>query len=177
MTPEGKQALIDAVRGGKGLIGFHCASDSFHSRGDQVDPFIQMLGGEFIVHGAQQEATLKNIAPDFPGAKEIGDSIRLMEEWYALKNFNPDMHVILAQETSGMEGGMYHRPSFPQTWARKEGNGRVFYTSLGHREDVWENAKFQGLTLGGMAWMAGRVDADVAPNIEQATPGYKEVGK
>jgi type 1 glutamine amidotransferase len=52
------------------------------------------------------------------------------------------------------------------------GQGRVFYTSMGHREDVWTNEEyFQPIVLGGLAWALGRVDADVTPNISKVTPG------
>ncbi len=88
----------------------------------------------------------------------------------ALKNFAPDLHVILVQDTAGMEGAMYERPSFPATWARKHEKGRVFYTSMGHREDVWENPMFQTLLVGGLTWAFGDVDAKVEPNIKEATP-------
>ena len=51
------------------------------------------------------------------------------------------------------------------------GKGRVFYTSLGHREDVWTNPTCQKVVLGGFAWALGNVEADVSPNIEKVTPG------
>ncbi len=63
-------------------------------------------------------------------------------------------------------------PPYPGTWARMHGQGRVFYTSMGHREDVWTNEEyFQPIVLGGLAWALGRVDADVTPNISKVTPG------
>ena len=55
---------------------------------------------------------------------------------------------------------MYERPNFPETWARMHGKGRVFYTSMGHREDVWENPLYQGLLLGALGWATGKVDAE-----------------
>ena len=60
MSVQGKQRLLDAIAGGKGFIGFHCATDTFHSpgRGDEnqehPDPYIAMVGGEFIIHGASR---------------------------------------------------------------------------------------------------------------------------
>jgi type 1 glutamine amidotransferase len=103
----------------------------------------------------------------WPGAKGLKDC-ELLEEWYALKNFAPDLHVILVQETEAMKGDMYRRPSYPATWARREDKGRVFYTSLGHREDVWQNPLFHEL-LGGLSWAAGNVPhADLAVNLEKA---------
>jgi type 1 glutamine amidotransferase len=70
-----------------------------------------------------------------------------------------------------MHDDPYQRPSYPATWARMEQKGRVFYTSMGHREDVWTNPKFQQVLLGGINWAAGNAEADVTPNIAQVTPG------
>jgi type 1 glutamine amidotransferase len=170
MPVEGKKALLDAVASGKGFVGTHCASDTFHSHGDQIDPYIAMLGGEFITHGAQQKARLVVTDHDFPGAKGLKD-FDLLEEWYALKNFAPDLHVVLAQDSTGMKGPEYQRPLFPETWARlHEKKGRVFYSSMGHREDVWENPSFQELLLGGLAWAFGNVEAKIEPNLKDVTP-------
>ncbi len=170
MTLAGKKRLLDAVAGGKGFVAFHSASDSFHSPPGKIDPYIAMLGGEFVVHGRQQEATLRVTDPDFPGVKEMGENPRFLEEWYALKNFAPDLHVILVQETKGMVDQCYQRPPFPATWARRHGKGRVFYTSFGHREDILTNPKVKSLILGGFAWAMGRVDAEVPANIKEVTP-------
>jgi len=184
MPEEGKKAFLQAIADGKGFVGCHCASDTFHSPGDRAknqeadkqDPYIRMLGGEFIVHGAQQKAKMHVTDAKFPGAKDLKD-FELLEEWYALKNFAPNLHVILVQDTDGMKGGMYERPSFPATWARKHEKGRVFYTSMGHRDDVWENKVFQDLLLGGLSWAFGNVEADVTPNIEQVAPKAGELKK
>ena len=72
---------------------------------------------------------------------------------------------------------MYDRPAFPATWAREYGKGRVFYTSMGHREEVWLNPIFQSILLGGLSWAFGNVQADITPNIEKVAPGYLTVGK
>ncbi|MDR3634565.1 MAG: ThuA domain-containing protein [Isosphaeraceae bacterium] len=176
MSKDGKKALLDAIQNGKGFIGSHCATDTFHSQGNTVDPYIQMIGGEFITHGAQHVAKLDVFDPDFPGAKAFGSSFEINDEWYALKNLADDLHVIIGYDTKSMKGKMYERPNFPETWARLHGKGRVFYTSMGHREDVWENRLFQGLMLGALGWTTGQVDANVEPNVTKVTPGYLTLG-
>ena len=181
MLPEGKKALLEAVAGGKGFIAIHCGADTFHSTTgeegkfenqpeDKRDPYIRMLGGEFIKHGPQQESTMKVVSPKFPGCQGLGESFRLNDEWYTHKNFSPDIHVILVQDTAGMKGTDYQRPPYPSTWARKHQKGRVFYTSMGHREDVWTNDKFRGLLLGAISWVLGEVEAELTPNLAQVTP-------
>ena len=109
------------------------------------------------------------------GFGKSGPSFRITDEWYALKNMPEDMHVILVQNTKGMKGREYQRPSYPMTWARNFGKGRVFYTSMGHREDVWENPMYQGLLIGALGWATGRVNVDVTPNIKEVTPGYDKL--
>lgn len=175
MSKDGKMALLDAIRDGKGFLGMHCATDTFHGHAGELDPYIEMIGGEFNAHGKPQKAKLEVADPDFPGAKPFGDSFELLDEWYALKNLADDLHVIIAHDTEGMEGTMYERPNFPETWARMHGKGRVFYTSMGHREDVWEDPMYQGLLIGALRWATGEVDANVEPNVNQVTPEYKRL--
>jgi len=183
MSPAGKQALLDAIRGGKGFIGVHSATDSFHTAGPRdknqphPDPYIAMIGAEFISHGAQQTAHMTLVDPKFPGMEKLGNGFELHDEWYTMKNFAPDLHVLLVNETKGMKGPAYQRPPYPATWARREGKGRVFYTSMGHREDVWTNPIFQDVMLGGMRWTTGLAQADVPPNKDRVTPGAATLGK
>jgi len=194
VTPAGKQALLDAVAGGKGFVGLHSCSDTWHTQeqgggnnsartprfknhGDEADPFVKMLGGEFIRHGPQQVATARVVSPGFPGFEKLGTELRVMEEWYALKEFAPDLHVQLVLKTEGLEGSDYARPDFPIAWARLHGKGRVAYNALGHREDTWESAAFQAMLVGAIRWTAGRVSADLTPNLGQVAPGSATLPK
>ncbi len=190
MTPAGKAALLAAVAGGKGFLGVHSASDTFHSGGQNehsperwlddgaaADDFVKMLGAEFIRHGKQQVAKLTAADPKFPGMSAVPAGLGLHEEWYSLKNFAPDMHVLLVQETAGMEGDDYQRPAYPCTWVRRHGQGRVFYTSLGHREDIWTNPIYQAILAGGLNWALGRVEADTTPNLKTVAPGATQLPK
>jgi type 1 glutamine amidotransferase len=184
MTPAGKAALLEAVKNGKGFIGVHSASDTFRSPGPNtrnneadIDPYIAMLGGEFSVHGKQQVARIACVDPQFPGLPSVNkghlDGLNIMEEWYTLRNLAPDLHVLFAQQTSGMSEWMYQRPPYPAAWARMHGKGRVFYSALAHREDTWTNPAFQQILLAGIHWAVGDVQADVTPNVAQVCPGYE----
>ncbi len=183
MSPEGKQAVLDYVAAGKGFVGSHSASDTFHTNneskkgperyrnfGDAADPYVKMLGGEFIKHGAQQKATMRCVDPRFPGLEKYAGGFDMQEEWYSLKDFRSNLHVLLVQETDSMKGIEYQRPAYPATWARTHEKGRVFYTSMGHREDVWTNPIFQDILCGGIAWALGDLKADVTPNFSIVAP-------
>ena len=201
LTTAGKQALLEAVKAGKGFVGIHQAAGTFTGDepepvpgkprmwvqpppGAETEPFLQMLGGRLLGHGTQQIARQLVADPKFPGMAGCGESFSCLEEWYSLANFAPDLHVILVHDTATMRDPHangkdwpptgwdtpYQRPPFPATWAHLYGQGRVFYTSMGHREDVWESERFQSMLMGGLAWTLRRVDADVSPNLAKVTP-------
>ncbi len=188
MSKEGKAAFLAAIESGKGFVGTHAAADTFHSPGnkdhgaaryvndgDNADPYIKMLGAEFIVHGGQQTCHLICVDQSFPGLSAFPSDFAPKEEWYSLKDFAPNLHVLLVQDTSTMQtnGGnrCYARPPYQETWAHMYGKGRVFYTSMGHRDEIWnDNTAFRQLLAGGLNWVLHNIDADVTPNIDQATP-------
>jgi type 1 glutamine amidotransferase len=188
MSPAGKDALLEAIHNGKGFIGTHSATDTFHSPGgkdsgaarwkldgEDADPYVKMIGAEFIIHGSQQPAHQIVADKKFPGMSAVPDDFGPNEEWYSLKDFQPNLHVLLVQDTSTMKRdgnnkNAYDRPNYPSTWARKYGEGRVFYTSMGHRDDIWTNPVFQSVLVGGMNWAVGNVKADVTPNLTKVAP-------
>jgi type 1 glutamine amidotransferase len=129
-----------------------------------------MLGGEFISHGRQQEARVEVVDPKFPGLLGSGERFRITEEWYSLKNFAKDIHVLLVLETKGMQDSGYSRPPFPIAWARNEGKGRVYFNAMGHREDVWTSERFQEMLAGAVAWAMSMAEAELVSNIIKVTP-------
>ena len=88
----------------------------------------------------------------------MSPSFTMLEEWYSLKNFANDLHILLVNETKDMHDKCYERPPYPATWIRNYGKGGVFYTSMGHREDVWASPQFQSLVVGGISWAVGDVE-------------------
>ena len=182
MTPEGKQAFLNLIREGKGFIGTHSATDTFDTYGDRfdpkpqpLDPYLRMIGAEFLAHDNQQKARITVADKNFPGMASLGDGIEIVEEWYPFRDFQPDLHVLTILETRGMEGPHYQRPPYPNTWARMHGHGRVFYTALGHREDVWQSAWYQSMLLGGISWALRNVGADVTLNLARVAPHANDI--
>jgi uncharacterized protein len=191
VSPQGKQAFLDAIHNGLAFVGAHSASDTFHTQpdpedrsnryvahGDQSDPYLRMLGGEFIIHGSEprlQDANLIVNDPTFPGLHGVTSPVTFNEEWYSLKDFVSDIHVILTLDTNGMKGEPYQRAPYPVTWARMHGKGRVFYSALGDRPENWENKFFLNLLGGGIQWATGDANAKLTKNLTQAAPGYAQI--
>lgn len=192
IPPEGKAALLAAIKAGTGFVGIHSASDTWHTvaegmkgkdarylvMGDKLDPYLLMLGAEFIAHDKHQAGTFTIIDNQFPGMTYQGPKVRQeMGEWYSLKEFAPDMRVLMVMETEGLEGPHYERGPYPLTWARNYGEGRVFYTGLGHGKEDWDNENFRDLLKGAIEWAAKDVEADITPNLGEAAPRHAELPK
>ncbi|MDO5552166.1 MAG: ThuA domain-containing protein [Planctomycetia bacterium] len=184
MSKEGIRRFYHAIREkGKGFLGIHSAVDTWKTPGDRLQnqpieertEYIKMIGGQFYQHGHQQEVTLSVIDPTLPWISKQGKSFRFLDEWYSMKNFAPDLHVILAQETDGMDkegvNSCYDRPRFPSTWARKEGKGRIGYTAVGHNNESWDAEVVPGLVTDLIGFVTGRYDLDLTPNLTESCPG------
>lgn len=172
LTPRGWENLDRAVRAGKPLVGIHPG----------LWLHVEAFGADCVGHGSQQNGRMRVVAPDFPGMQGLGAGFSMLDEWFSLTCFSPDLHAILVQDCAGMDTAQpadrtcYARPPFPATWARMHGNGRVFYTSMGHREDVWTRGIFRQVLAGGLAWALGDVSADLTPNLSQTAPEANAFG-
>lgn len=193
MSVQGKRTFLDAIHGGMGFVGIHAATDTFHTQpdpedlsnryiahGEQSDPYIRMIGGEFIIHGQSKDPRLQtaNVIiddPKFPGLEGVHSPVSLMEEWYSMKDFEPDLHVICTLDTSTMNGNAYKRPPYPVVWARMDGRGKVFYTAIGDRAENWQNPFHLNLLAGGIRWSIGDAHAAIPTNLKKAAPGYATI--
>ena len=191
MSPVGKQTLLDTINGGMGFAGVHAASDTFHTQpdsedratryvayGDKADAYLRMLGAEFITHGSDprlQTTSLIINDPKFPGLEGVTSPVEFNEEWYSLKDFAPDMHVILTIDTSKLKGACYQRRPYPGAWARMQDKGRVFFTAPGDRPENWQNPFFLNHLAGGIRWSLSEINADIPTNLKTVTPGYADI--
>jgi type 1 glutamine amidotransferase len=173
-----KEGFIKWIEDGHAFIGMHSASDTFH----QFKGYGEMLQGEFKTHGKQVPADLVAGDTAHPANAGIGSKWDIkQEEMYEMKDGSHDrskVHVIWF---------LKHPPQQPDkaeyaavSWCRMAGKGHVFYTSLGHREDLWnddpalpgrinppETAKqYQAHILGGIKWALGLAKGDATPNPE-----------
>ncbi|MGH9517384.1 MAG: ThuA domain-containing protein [Terriglobales bacterium] len=191
MSVQGKQSFLNAIHNGMGFVGVHAASDTFHTlpdpqdnsnryiaHGDKSDPYLRMLGGEFITHGSSPRLQTTNVIvndPKFPGLEGVASPFSFNDEWYSLKDFRTDLHVILTLDTKGMKGKPYERPPYPMTWARMGGKGRVFYTAIGDRPENWSNELFLNLLGGGIRWAIHDANSSLDHNLTQVAPGYNVI--
>ena len=148
-------AFLGWIAAGHGFAGMHSASDTYHDE----PAYLDMLGNEFRVHGA--ESTVDAIVEHggHPAAQPFGSSFRVFDEIYEFTHPNRGTVTMLLSLDRHPQDGHPEagQPAdLPLAWAKSHGQGRVFYTALGHRDDVWQNALYQQHVLGGIRWVLGR---------------------
>lgn len=173
MGPNGQAELIEWIENGGRFLGFHSATDTFDLEGPEVSPYIAMIGAEFATHGRQFTGKIIATDPEHPAMANIPDGWELHEEWYLFRKFNEDAIRVLALVDPGEERArqpMYNIPPYPVIWVRTQGQGRVYYTALGHREDVWESERFQKSVVDAVHWLMSTDDPRAEPNFAEVVP-------
>ena len=156
-----KQGFLDWIKAGHAFIGIHAAGDTFH----HWPEYIEMLGGEFDHHGRQVSVDCINVDPSNPADAHVPKIWTIQqEEIYEFKNYDPaKVHELLFMDKNPQDKTPGH---YPVSWCKTYGSGRVFYTSLGHREDIIDAAPqlpdrknspeaskmYEAHILGGIEW-------------------------
>ena len=148
--PLNPDLLVQWVRDGGTFIGVHSAADTLH----ESDAYLEMLGGEFDFHGPETAAALWVEDATHPSTTSIETPFNLFEEYYHFKRFDPSkVHTVVALR---FDPDANVPAMMPISWWRDVGRGRVFYTALGHREDVWRSEWFQSHLTGAIQWAIAR---------------------
>jgi uncharacterized protein len=184
-TDARRKALMDFVRGGKGLVGIHAAVDSYHTnpaRGSSEPgkgtwpEFNQMIGGYFKWHWLYPQAiTVKIDDPKSPlDAMFHGHEFTYHDETYTMAQDSfsrKKVHVLLSVDYSKMSDADKALERFKRTdgdyalsWIRREGQGRVFITVLGHSEHIYFMTPVMDHLLAGIQYAAGDLHADDSPS-------------
>lgn len=148
---------------GHGFIGAHSATDTF---GD-YKPYWDMVGGTFDGHpwGSGTTVTITVHEPKHPAVQMWGDEFQIKDEIYQYKNWQPEkVRVLMSLNMAKCEPkGDRH---VPVSWVKQYGDGKVFYTNLGHNPETWTNKTFVKHLEGGIRWVLGLESGEATPNPE-----------
>jgi uncharacterized protein len=148
-----KKALLDFVRGGKGFIGIHNATDTCY----QWPEYGEMLGGYFCGHPWTQNIWAKVEDRQHPATRHLGEGVRLVEEVYTFKNWDRQKtHVLMSLDNASVDLAKGNRPDhdYALAWCHEYGKGRVMYTALGHMDELWRAPWFRQHLAGCIKWAA-----------------------
>ncbi len=164
--PALRASLLAFVRGGGGVIGLHAATDCFF----EWPEFGEMMGGYFVNHPWNEEVTLRIEEPGHPitlpfdsTSYVVADEIYQFREPYSRDR----LRVLISLDTTRLdmerEGIQRDDGDFAVSWVREEGAGRVFYSSLGHRYEIFTDSTILRHWLAGIQYALGDLEAEDTP--------------
>jgi len=158
MSGTEKSALLDFVRSGGGFLGVHSATDTFYTWPDYLD----LIGGYFNGHPWRQAVTIEVTDPDDPLVAFLGNSLQVADEIYQISDFDyRGSRVLLRLDESsvdlGKPGVVRRFYGWPLAWTRPFGQGRVFYSALGHEASVWHDSRYQQILANAIRWSMRRM--------------------
>jgi uncharacterized protein (TIGR03437 family) len=171
LSEQQKRDLLAFVRAGKGFGGTHSATDTLYGWAEYGD----LIGAYFDGHPWVQEVSIDVEDPDFPGQQRVAPGYRMVEEIYQFREFSRDrVRVLQTLDTTTVDlrapGVNRTDGDFPLAWCRTYGEGRVFYTALGHFDETWRDARFQQMLEGALLWLIGDVTASALPRAGNLSP-------
>jgi len=151
IAKEEALALSAAVQGGVGLAGFHGGMcDAFR---ENVD-YQFMCGGQWVAHpGNVIDYHVDVTKADDPVMQGISRFAYRSEQYYM--HVDPSNEVLATTTFSGEHAPWIEGVVMPVVWKRKHGQGRVFYSSLGHQAHEFDVPEMRTILRRGMVWAAG----------------------
>jgi type 1 glutamine amidotransferase len=156
---------------GKGLVGVHSTAITWV----HWPEFVDMLGGDFDEHPWKVfDAPIIVEDPAFPGMQQWPHAFTFTDEIYQMKDFSRDkVRVLMRLDPCklDMTNPKVHRKDgdFAVTWAKSYGKGRVYYSTLGHPGENWDDPRIQKMYIEAIKWAMGLTTADITPQPAPAT--------
>ncbi|MFF5183086.1 ThuA domain-containing protein [Streptomyces sp. NPDC000345] len=150
LTPAGRERLAAYVGSGGGFVGVHAAACTEYDW-----PYYgELLGARFDRHPAYQPGKAVIEDHDHPATRHLPAVWDVTDEWYDFRvSPRGRVHVLAGADEASYEGGGMGA-DHPLVWCREEGEGRVFYTALGHASEAYRDPDFLAHLRGGIAWAA-----------------------
>ena len=159
-----KADFLQFIRSGKGFAGSHCASDTFY----KWPEYGALIGGYFDGHPWHEKITAIIEDKKHPATKHLGDSFTVTDEIYQFRTpyDRSKLRVLMRLDMDSVKNqGKRTDKDNALAWVREYGKGRVFYTALGHRDELWTtNEQFRQHMLGGLKYVLKLEDGDATPS-------------
>lgn len=162
MDASQKQDMLSFIKeDGKGFVGIHAALDTNYTWPE----YGEMIGGWFDQHPWMTfNAPIINEDPDFPAVRHLPKAFVKYDEIYQPKNWSrSNVNVLLSLDPTKLDyanNPRIHREDhdFPVAWSKMYGKGRVFYSTLGHTEESWEDPDIRTMYFEAIKWVLGMTE-------------------
>jgi type 1 glutamine amidotransferase len=150
---------------GKGFVGIHAALDTNYTWPE----YGEMIGGWFDQHPWMTfQAPIVTEDSDFPATRHFPKAFTKYDEIYQPKAWSRDkVNVLLSLDPAKLDytnNPRIHRTDhdFPVAWSKMYGKGRVFYSTLGHTEEAWDDPDIRKMYFEAIRWALGMTEGGTA---------------
>ena len=151
ITGPQENALLSAVKSGVGLAGWHGGTGDAFRMNTQ---FQFMVGGQWVDHpGGVIDYEVNIIDKSDPITRGLSDFKMHSEQYYM--HVDPGNEVLATTTFTGEHAPWIDGVVMPVVWKKMYGQGKVFYTSLGHVAKDFDVPEALEIVRRGMIW-AGR---------------------
>lgn len=166
ITGDQEKGLINAVRNGCGIAGWHGGTgDSFRNNTE----YQFMIGGQFVSHPGGIIRYKVNITDkDDYVTRGLNDFDIRSEQYYL--HVDPNIKVLATTTFTGDHAGWIDGAVIPQVWKKYHGKGRVFYSALGHTVPEFKVHEIIEITMRGLRWAA---ESRYQPQEKWVNPVYR----
>jgi uncharacterized protein len=171
MDDQQKKDMMSFIHDdGKGFVGIHAALDTNY----KWPEYGEMIGGWFDQHPWMTfNAPIINEAPDFPAVRHFPKSFTKYDEIYQPKEWSRDkVNVLLSLDATKLD---YNNPrvhrqdhDFAVAWSKSYGKGRVFYSTLGHTEESWDDPDIKKMYFEAIKWALYMTDGSTESHAKAA---------
>ena len=176
MDDSQKQDMLSFIKeDGKGFVGIHAALDTNY----KWPEYGEMIGGWFDQHPWMTfNAPIVNEDPSFPATRHLPSAFVKYDEIYQPKAWSRDkVNVLLSLDASRLDyanNDRIHRKDrdFAVAWSKMYGKGRVFYSTLGHTEESWDDPDIRTMYFEAIKWALGMTDGSTASHAKVAADSH-----
>jgi type 1 glutamine amidotransferase len=165
LTDDQKRDMLSFIHDdGKGFVGVHAALDTNY----KWPEYGEMIGGYFDEHPWMTfEAPIVNEDPSFPAVRHFPRAFSKYDEIYQAKDWSREkVNVLLSLDANklNLNNPRVHRTDrdFAVAWAKSYGKGRVFYSTLGHTKESWDDPDIQKMYFEAIKWALGMTEGSTA---------------
>jgi len=148
ISKEQEKGLLDAVNSGVGIAGWHGGmGDSFRNN----VTYQWMVGGQWVAHpGGVIDYEVNILNHHDPITQGINDFKMHSEQYYM--HVDPGNDVLVTTMFHSDLAPWMNATVMPVVWKRMWGEGRVFYSSLGHVAKDFDVPEVKEMQRRGMLW-------------------------
>lgn len=148
-----QEAIRKFIDQGGSFAGIHCAGAIWNESGEFQQWYEDLIGARMVAHPAVQKATMLIETKNHPATAHLPAYWHLTDEYHTFTS-NPrnKVNVLIAVDENSYTGSPKMQGDHPMVWCKETGKSRVFFSALGHTDEIYADDNYKKMIEGGLKW-------------------------